>query len=147
MVFGPEVDLFRVVLQFPESSTSLLDRIRLRCGGRDWSGARDLLVGTVVDDFFDVRRPLARRTPVRCIVHGEVAPVGEGAAVTLRFRVPFLLPVLFWVSPIFLPSSVPCRGAIFALLVATTAAFLVREVRLTRALIENVLSNPGAGSA
>jgi len=90
---GPDVVLSRVTLTSPSESAELMERVRARCHGRDWSGPRDLLIGTVNDDCFVVRRPLAFKTPVRCFVRGEVVSMDQGSVVTLHLG-PQLLPVL-----------------------------------------------------
>jgi hypothetical protein len=138
--FGPDVTLLRLSLNPPHTSERVIDALRRCCGGRDWSGSRDLLIGTVTDDSFDVRRPIARSTPIRCVVHGEVAADDGVARVTMRFGVPILPPILFWMAPIFLPASVGYQLVVLALLVLATFVLLVREVRLTRILIENAIA-------
>jgi hypothetical protein len=135
----PDVVLVRVSVTSPGDSATLIDRVRARCHGRDWSGPRDLLIGTVGDDCFGVRRPLAFQTPVRCIVRGEVTPAEQGSVVVLHFG-PQAFPVLvFWFIPFILPIPTSYRFATMALFVVIAFALFVRELRVTRRLIECLL--------
>ena len=138
-LFAPDIVLFRAVVPSSCDSKELIDRIRTRCQGRDWSGPRDLLIGTVSDDSFSGRRALAFQTPVRCMVFGQITPTNHGSRVTLHFG-PRLLPVLvFWFIPLMLPIGRSYRFGVVALFVVTSAALFMIELRATKRLVQTLL--------
>jgi hypothetical protein len=89
---------------------------------------------------------MTRKTPVRCIVRGELNSDSNGSVVTLRFGLPILPALLFWMAPLFLPRGVPGKTAICGFLVVVTVLLFAREVRLMRAMLVAVLSGPKATS-
>lgn len=138
--FGPDFILVRTTLTLPTASEEVMNRIRAHCYGRDWSGPRDLLIGTASGHRFVVRRPLALQTPVRCIVRGEVASVGEGSVVSLHFGTQALSPLVFCSFPLALSIPTVYRLATVGLLAIIAAALFAKEFFVTRRLLERLLA-------